>query len=851
MRSRANDFTYADSLFFAAIKEASHSTACRRSFSTSLSIPAAPVAERNRMSWNARKRRIILESMQSRLRAPEECLKQEQKLQTRGNLRTSFFQHNVGHSSHLPDQFFSDVARLRWAARRPLVEDNDNMRALASSLRPTPPAWTTNAKVSDAATEIRSLMEAHLSPAKDGASEVLESTLTKQNYMDLVDLYFYSSQNRFQAENPDLSPTPIFVKDPGMELSADLSLPVDSADESAKEQLYSVNHETLLGRVRRQEKQDLLEMDTFLTLLLDERSSDQRLFDAYQQFPQPGVSNLSDGCIRVFLQRMAVPLHKSEAAKIRYLSLMDDMQKAKLPITAGEWTSAIYLASRSFSKVFEKDVVSAWQLWRHTEEEAGVLAGNVTFNVLFDVAVRAGKFTLAETVLQKMTDRGLRLNRLGRVSLIYYYGLRRDGDSVRKAYRDFIEAGEIVDIYVLNCVMASLINAQEPMAAEQIYERIKSMQENYLVAKTVDGEDGLFRKYPPPGGSKIDGQMAANQLGRILSKAPGLLKDMPEIHAHLQNQMPLRPDQVTFRTLLKHHSTTSGNLDRLTVLLSDKVQLMGLPISVIDFQLLFKGFALHGAKQSEDNPWTKERLDIVWDTCFDAIKSVPSPGGFGLPPTEDIDSRMSQDATQWQNSPQDNVSVVVTPKKRTMWQKFIRDVGHDPGQYATNIDNEDTPNNKLPSGEDTPFESPFFPRSTPNDEDYTPPRPESYTTPPTTTTPPKSRPPPSGIYPTRPMLTWLLRAYQRVTSDRTRVEDVWNKVRRSGYRPRDDMERAAIVAVLRGCLRECDRFAATHGFAARGSGEFVGGEGSGNEGSGEGVGSKAGARAGGVRRKWK
>ena len=822
------------------------------------------------MAWNARKRRIILESMRSRLIDAEESLKQEQRFQMRG--QTTFFQQNVGQSSHLPDQFFSDVARLRWTARKLQDEDKNDERWPASSPQSTIPTGPLTEDMSKVLVEEKSATGTHSSRIRDAMKGVSKKTLTKQNYMDLVDLYFYSSQSRFEAENPDLSPTPIFVKDHGMELSANLSLPFDPADQSSPEQPHSVHRETLHARIMRQQKQDILEMDTFLTLLLDERSSDRRLFEAYQNFPRPGVSNLSDGCIRVFLQRMAVPLHKSEAAKIRYLSLIDDMQKAKLPITASEWTSAIYLASRSFNKVFEKDVVSAWQLWRHTEEEAGVLAGNVTFNVLFDVAVRAGKFTLADTVLQKMTDRGLRLNRLGRVSLIYYYGLRRDGDSVRKAYRDFIEAGEIVDIYVLNCVMASLINAQEPIAAEQIYERIKSMQEHYQVAKTVDGEDGLFRKYPPPGGSKLDGQMAANQLGRILIKAPGLYKSLPEIHSHLQKQMPLRPDQVTFRTLLKHHSTTSGNLDRLTVLLSDKIQLIGLPISVMDFQLLFKGFALHGTKQSEDNPWTEERLEIVWETCLDAMKQHPgadgsqsSTTGFGLPPTEDINSRMKQDASDWQEDDKDNVSVVLQPKKRTMWQKLILDVGHDPAQYSTIIDNEPTPT-LIPSGEASPFKSPFFPNQARNDEDlaaqddgeYTPPRPESesYTTPTTTATP--KRPPPTGIYPTRPMLTWLLRAYQRITNDRARVEGVWDQVRRSGYRPRDDMERGAIVAVLRGCLRECDRFAATHGVKHRAGGETVG-DGGGRSGGiftdkerGEaslGISSRSGA--GGVRRKRK
>ena len=174
------------------------------------------------------------------------------------------------------------------------------------------------------------------------------------------------------------------------------------------------------------------------------------------------------GVLRVFLQRMSTPAVKTGNLMLRYLSLIDDMQMAKLPITKSEWSSAIYLAGRSFGRVTQSDMAHAFRLWRQMEQEAGVKASYVTFNILFDIAVRAGKYALADSILREMHSRGLRLNRLGRVGLIYYHGIRGDGDAVRKTYRDFVDSGEIVDTLVLNCVIAALMNAGEPTAPSRL-----------------------------------------------------------------------------------------------------------------------------------------------------------------------------------------------------------------------------------------------------------------------------------------------------------------------------------------------------------------------------------------------
>ncbi|OCT54888.1 hypothetical protein CLCR_02743 [Cladophialophora carrionii] len=443
--------------------------------------------------------------------------------------------------------------------------------------------------------------------------------LSKGDYKNLVDLYFHTHTSRFDPESPHASPTPTFLEDYVFKLSEDFAPPQAYAEFYEDEAYESPLKEVEL-MIQSRQLREVSAFKVFVDLLLDDRSSNAALFKAYKRLPQPGVAFLPKGTIRVFLQRMSTPWQKSEKSMIRYLSLIDDMQKANLPISRAEWASAIYLAGRSFSKVTDTEVHAAMRLWKQMEQEAGVKAHHVTFNILFDIAVRANKFPLAQTILKEMHDRGLHLNRLGRVSVIYYHGLRGDGDAVRKAYRDFVDAGEIVDTLVLNCVMAALYNAQEPAAAEQIYERMKSLHVNTRRETRDDGSTAYYRQYPGPGSEVIDRELAANSLHRTLLFSRRLKEILPEHHKALQEIIPLRPDHVTYRTMISYHANMSGNLNRITVLISEMSELFGLPLQSIHYQLLFKGFALHGATRNPDATWSLKRLNMAWDSCRQEIK---------------------------------------------------------------------------------------------------------------------------------------------------------------------------------------------------------------------------------------
>ena len=634
--------------------------------------------------------------------------------------------------------------------------------------------------------------------------------LTKDDYLNLVDLYFYSHQGRFgRAESPDLSPTPFFLEDYSFKLSGDFTKPVtgqsigdedEDEDDGVEQQVSPLKH---VGEIlKSRQLRDISTMQAFIDLLLDDHSSNKALYDAYERLPQPGVAYLPSGVIRVFLQRMSTPWTKSAKSMLRYLSLIDEMQKAGLPITNGEWSSAIYLAGRSFSRVTENDVAISFRIWRQMENEAGVKATHVTFNILFDIAIRAGKFVLGEIVLREMHERGLRLNRLGRVSLIYYHGCRGDGDGVRKTYRDFVESGEIVDTLVLNCVMASLIKAQEPTAAEQIYERMKRLQQRLRKGRREDGEEVLFMKYPPPGPTNIGTEVASNHLGRILLHAARLRGVLPEHHAELQNAMPLSPDHITFRNLISYHANTSGDLDRLVVLMND-MQQFNLPLGTLIFQLLFKGFANNGGSKREEAKWTVRRLELVWAECLDAIRKAKTKASGKVQEDSLIElptiQRVEELSAKEEESEKTLRASHAQRPRQTAWGTFLARFASQPSERERGP--------RGPRSSET-FSSRFFPKEhiQPSTEQLEPDPDTDYALPAAEVNIGKSSSvvnDPIDIRASKSLVIWVIRAYAKCTSSRSRLEEVWFQVR-GVWKPTDDRDRDAVVWALRHALKQCD-----------------------------------------------
>lgn len=439
--------------------------------------------------------------------------------------------------------------------------------------------------------------------------------LSKQDYLNLVDLYFHVAQTD-SAVSPDSSPNPIFLEDQPM-----VRDPHEMEDEFTENRSKSdiVLLAGVEGKLRDYKLQEIRLFESFVNLLLDPQSSYEDLFRAYKKFPAPGVAHLPSATIRTFLYRMSLPPVKSPQNMLQYLSIIDEMLEAKIPIMRHEWNSAIHLAGKSFNVIGAGEVRRSMDYWRKMETEGGIKASEVTFNILFDIAVKSGQFLLSKELFDEMGRRGLRLNRLGRVSHIWSCGKMGNADAVRQAYHDFVQAGEIVDTQVLNTVMVGLLESGEESSAEQIYERMKSIPTNHFPEnKEADRINGVFTRYPAPGPQSFQSISGSNHLRRILAKAPKIRETANDSYLAMHSRANLKPDHYTYRILISHHTERTGNLDRTTVLLDDMTRLYGLRTSGLIYLLLFKGFAMHGGKRY--SKWSASRLEAVWKAFATAMR---------------------------------------------------------------------------------------------------------------------------------------------------------------------------------------------------------------------------------------
>jgi pentatricopeptide repeat protein len=613
----------------------------------------------------------------------------------------SFFDSNTldfAAKTRLPAAFFHDVDRIQKHLEHPpkkegTVETDSTL--LKEQMQMLQSVRELEEKLARAKHDLNAAMKKYVAsgiPARD-QDKKQPIVLSREDYKNLVDLYYHSMRTRFDPENPDHSPTPTILEDYTFKLSEDFAPPQAYADFYQHDKDYRSPLEQIEKRMKRQTLHEIRVTQVFLDLLLNDDTPNRVLFNAYQKLPKPGVAFLPRGTVRVFLQRMATPWQKSEKTMIRYLSLIDDMQEAGLPITRYEWASAIYLAGRSFGQVTRKDVMRGFEIWKQMEQQAGVKAHHVTFNILFDLAVRSNMYVVAQTILKEMHDRGLRLNRLGRVSVIYFHGLRRDGDAVRKSYRDFVDAGEIVDTLVLNCVITSLLNAGEPEAGEQIYERMKSLYSQLHVQQGDDGQITYYKRYPGTGEQSIGQEMASNHLNRVLLNCSRLKDTLPDHHRELQDIMPLVPDHTTFRTLIAYHINVSGDLNRIVVLMNDMAEVFGLPFQSTLFQLLFKGFALHGGSADPDATWNFRRLASVWDACRKAIrdrqeyKRARAEGlEPNLPSIKEVNQTMREKERSHLEGEGKSPPTVPSLKKLSTWNEFVIDLAVFPRERRKHIE---------------------------------------------------------------------------------------------------------------------------------------------------------------------
>lgn len=349
----------------------------------------------------------------------------------------------------------------------------------------------------------------------------------------------------------------------------------------------------------------------------NENTPAEYVMETYYELPSPGVQYLTPNLIRKLRNRLATVAHKDEASKIRYLNVITDCRAANKPIPVSAWTTAIAFAGHCVKRISAVEIETSLNLWKQMESEAGVKANAVTFNLLFDTAAKARKFVLADMIQREMLARGLPMDRFFRVSLIYYHGLRRDGSGVRRAYKELVEAGETVDTAVVTCVIAALLRAGEPTAAEQTFERAKRLHAQKSGSQ-----------HPP----LLPRRSNTANLGRSLgsaaphprdSRPSRISKNNPSNHDARPN---LAPTIRTYRALIYYYSVTAGDISRVAALVAE-LEAAHLPLHGAFFLYIFKGFAMHGGLLYSG--WTRARLEGALGAFVRAVKAERGGGGEG------------------------------------------------------------------------------------------------------------------------------------------------------------------------------------------------------------------------------
>ncbi|KAI5289459.1 hypothetical protein KEM54_003830 [Ascosphaera aggregata] len=349
-------------------------------------------------------------------------------------------------------------------------------------------------------------------------------------------------------------------------------------------------------------------------MLRDDDSTNDQIWTVYRNLPIPGVAFLGEKSRGLLLHRFAKPRRRCRADCLRYLALVDDMTEAGLHLSDSLWNSAIFLASKYSTNIGPKDLEQSLGLWRRMEYQGHVRSGRVSFNILFDIAVKAGQYKVAEKIMDEMISRGLNFSRNGKVTKIYLQGQLRNPDGVREAYNEFVASGELVDTVVLNCVMVSLLKAGEFNMAEKIYDRMKDIHD---CSKHSDSENETPKLYPSPSDNYIAYRRASERLGSILGATSYLKQKLPEAHDALQAALPLTPDARTYHILLSHHGIRTGNFKRFVELIQDMKKTFEIAPQGMIFLFLFQGFAIHGGVPGTE--WTLKRLRKAWSAFIQAL----------------------------------------------------------------------------------------------------------------------------------------------------------------------------------------------------------------------------------------
>ena len=350
------------------------------------------------------------------------------------------------------------------------------------------------------------------------------------------------------------------------------------------------------------------------------RASRDRLWKFYTILPRPRLRYMSDYMIRALFRHLAWVEHAHSDVKTRrrYFILLEDCIGEQIPLTVIEWSTAMHFAGRAVRNGTDNEVKDAIELWLKMEE-SGVKANNVTFNILFYVAVKAGRFALADTIYNELVSRNMELDRYFRVSMVYYAGSKGDGDAVRKAFNDMVNAGEIIDTSVMNCVVLSLIRAGEPEAADHVFRKMKALHESKFGSQSPEDwrERRRLAKLLSSTGQRLRAERKEHEKSFF-----GAQYSSDDKREQIQEATPIAPDARTYRLLLRYNTRVSGDLDRVRELLEENNE-RGFHIHGSVYLNIFSAFVIHGGYVH--SAWKPSVLEFYWREFLEA-SSAPNAG---------------------------------------------------------------------------------------------------------------------------------------------------------------------------------------------------------------------------------
>ena len=324
----------------------------------------------------------------------------------------------------------------------------------------------------------------------------------------------------------------------------------------------------------------------------------------YQEIPTPRPRYLTDWDLHRLFRHLTWVQNRDLESSRRFFSVLDECLDGGIPVHTHWWNTAIAFAGKWAHHTTIEEVRAAIEIWMEMEREGGKTDA-ITYNILFDIAVRAGRFALADTISKSLSAQ-FPLDRHFRVSNIYYAGERGDGSAVRTAFYELVTAGEIVDTTVMNCVIASLIRAGEAASAEYVLAKMKELHQHKFPTEPL--RDWRNRKHAGAILNRVAAEIRASR-GKHKADCSNTVDPASERMEHAQRIAPIAPDDRTYALLLQWHATMSGDLVRVDQLLNELKE-GGWEIQGRTYLHLFKGFDFHGGYAHA--AWKRGRLEAIW-----------------------------------------------------------------------------------------------------------------------------------------------------------------------------------------------------------------------------------------------